>query len=231
MKIIFHGHACFELRTPNGAIIIDPFLTGNPSAEIGPEKIEVEAILLTHGHGDHVGDALQIAKKNDAIIIAPFELAMFMQKQGAKVHPMHIGGSRSFSFGKVKLTQALHGSAFIDNDGIITYTGNPCGFLLNMEHKVVYHAGDTGLFSDMKEIIGKFNEIDVALLPIGDNFVMGPKDALIAAEWLQAKYVIPMHYNTFDIIEQDAEGFKKELGEQKGSKAIILKPGESFEIE
>lgn len=230
MKVIFHGHACFELQSGDHTIIIDPYLKGNPKADIAPDKIKVEAILLTHGHSDHVGDALEIAKNNDAIIIAPFELAMLLQKKGAKVHPMHIGGSREFSFGKIKLTAAFHGSAYYDMDGESTYAGNPCGYLINMEHKVIYHAGDTGLFGDMKQVIGAFNEIDVAILPIGDNFVMGPEDAVIAAHWLRTKHVIPMHYSTFEIIEQDPQEFQKKLEADTNAKAIILLPGEYLEI-
>lgn len=228
MKIIFHGHACFEVKTKDHSIIFDPFLTGNPKAVTSPDKIKVEAILLTHGHGDHLGDTLEIAKKNDATIIAPNELAVYLQMLGAKVHPMHIGGAREFSFGKVKLTQALHGSAVIDDKGI-TYTGAPCGFIVQMEHKTIYHAGDTGLFGDMEHVIAKFNEIDVAMLPIGDNFVMGPDDAVIAANWLGAKVVIPMHYNTFEVIQQDGEEFKKKLESKTQAKAVIMEPGESFE--
>ena len=230
MKIIFHGHSCFQITTQQSSIIIDPFLTGNPLAQTDPEKVKVEAILLTHGHGDHVGDAVKIAKNNDALVVAPYELAMFMQKKGLKVHPMHIGGSREFSFGKVKLTQAIHGSAFLDDDGNITYTGNPCGYLLTIEHKTIYHAGDTGLFGDMKKVIGEYHDIALAMLPIGDNFVMGPQDAVIAAKWLGAEKVIPMHYNTFDVIRQDTEQFKKKLEADTDAEAIILKPGEVYEL-
>lgn len=229
MKIIYHGHSCFEIHTNNSKIIIDPFLTGNSQADITPDRIKVDTVLITHGHGDHVGDALEIAKKNDATIIAPNELAVYMQKQGAKAHPMHIGGARTFSFGKVKLTQANHGSAII-NDKEIIYMGNPCGFLLYIDHKVIYHAGDTGLFGDMKSVIGDLNNIDVAMLPIGDNFVMGPEDAVIAARWLKAKTVVPMHYNTFTVIEQDAVAFKNKLESETDSVAQIMSPGDAMEI-
>lgn len=230
MKIIFHGHSCFELQSGEHTIIIDPFLKGNPKAEVSADKIKVEAILLTHGHSDHVGDALEIAKNNDATIIAPFELAMLLQKKGAKVHPMHLGGSREFSFGKIKLTAAFHGSAYYEENGESTYAGNPCGFLINMEHKLVYHAGDTGLFGDMKHVIGAFNEIDVAMLPIGDNFVMGPDDAVIAAHWLEAKQVIPMHYSTFEVIDQDPYEFQRKLEAEIEAKVVVLIPGEYLEL-
>lgn len=227
MKITYHGHACMSVEHEGHAVIIDPFLSGNPMADIGPSDVKVEAVLLTHGHGDHVGDAQQIAEANNALIVAPFELAMYFGGKGLKAHPMHLGGSHQFDFGKVKLTLAFHGSG-IEENGQMIYAGNPCGFLLTMGDKTFYHAGDTGLFGDM-QIIGSRHHIDVAALPIGDNFTMGPEDALQAAEWVQAKTVIPMHYDTFDLIKQDAQGFANQL-KQKGIDTAVLKPGESFSL-
>ncbi len=171
------GHAAFLLEGGGGRVVIDPFLTGNPLARVKPEAITVDHILLSHGHGDHLGDALQIAKANGAVIIAPYELATYCGNQGAQTHAMHIGGARTFPFGRVKLTIAHHGSMAPDG----TYTGNPCGYLVSMDGKTLYHSGDTGLFLDMK-LIGEMNRIDLALLPIGDNFTMGIEDAVKAAE-------------------------------------------------
>ena len=145
-------------------------------------------MILTHGHGDHLGDALDIAKANNATLIAPFELASYCGAKGATIHPMHIGGSFNFPFGKVKLTIAHHGSAIVDGENI-TYTGNPCGVLITIEGKTFYHSGDTGLFYDMK-LIGEMNKIDLAVLPVGDNFTMGIDDAVKATEFLNPAKVI-----------------------------------------
>jgi len=223
MKITYHGHSCFELRTGKGGVIIDPFLKGNPLADIGPDKVSVDAVLVTHGHADHLGDAVEIAMNNDAPIIAPFELVNYCISKGAMGHAMHIGGGADFSFGRVKLTIAHHGST--TDEGPV---GNPCGFVVTMGGKTVYHAGDTGLFYDMN-LIGETNHIDCALLPIGDNFTMGPEDAARAVKMLHPAVVIPMHYNTFDVIKQDPEVFKAALGGE-GPDVRILSPGESTEI-
>lgn len=228
IKITYHGHACIELNDGKFDIIFDPFITGNPVTKTKVDDIKANAILVSHGHGDHLGDAISISKKTGALIIAPFELADFCQKQGAEnVHPMHIGGSYKFEFGKVKLTQALHGSAFVTSDGT-HYTGNPCGFIVNFGGKCFYFAGDTGLFYDMKTI-GEGNNIDVAFLPIGDNFTMGPDDAVKASQMLKAKIVIPIHYNTWPIIEQDPYDFKKRV-EELGIECIVIPFNSSIEL-
>lgn len=227
MKVSYHGHSVVKVETSDYTILFDPFITGNSTTDLNAEDVNVDVILLTHGHNDHVGDTVQLAKKNDALVIAPFELATFLGWQGVKVHPMHIGGAHTFDFGKVKLTQAFHGSSYTNEETKeITYTGMPSGILLTIEGKTIYHAGDTALFSDMK-LIGERNNIELAFLPIGDNFTMGIEDALLAAEWLGAKKVVPIHYNTFPVIEQDPTHFTNQLPEGVG---ITLSPGESIEI-
>ncbi|MDD4752464.1 MAG: metal-dependent hydrolase, partial [Desulfitobacteriaceae bacterium] len=227
MKISFEGQACVVIEGSK-KIIIDPFLTGNPTATKKAEDMTADYILVSHGHGDHLGDTIAIAKRTKAKVIAPFELAKFCGNQGVDAHDMHIGGSHQFDGVRVKLTPAWHGSAFVNEEGI-AFTGSPCGFLIWLDGKCLYHSGDTGLFSDMREIIGRFNKIDIAFLPIGDNYTMGPDDAVIAAEWLKAGTVIPIHYNTWPLIEQDPELFKQQVEKETESKCVVLKPGQSME--
>ena len=222
-KLTYLGHSAFQVEGSKGRIVIDPFLTGNPLAKVGPADIKVDFVLLTHGHGDHLGDALEIAKADNATIIAPFELANYCAERGAEIHPMHIGGAHAFPFGRVKLTIAHHGSAAPDG----TYTGNPCGFLVTMDGKTLYHPGDTALFYDMK-LIGEMNPIDVAVLPIGDNFTMGIDDAVKATELLRPKTVVPMHYKTFEVIDVEPSEFVEKV-RAKGFDSRVVAVGETLE--
>lgn len=223
-KLTYLGHSAVLVEGTKGKVVIDPFLTGNPLAKASKDSIRVSAVLLTHAHGDHLGDAVEIAKASKAPIVAPFELANYCAKQGVDVHPMHIGGAHAFGFGRVKLTIAHHGSAAPDG----TYCGNPCGFLLTMDGKTLYHSGDTGLFYDMK-LIGELHKLHVAVLPIGDNFTMGIDDAVKASEFLQAEVVVPIHYKTFDVIDADPHEFVRKV-EGKKLRGKVVPPGESLEF-
>ncbi|SDZ54756.1 L-ascorbate metabolism protein UlaG, beta-lactamase superfamily [Evansella caseinilytica] len=227
MKVSFHGHAVVKIEIGGKKMIIDPFINGNSLTDLLVQEVQADVILLTHGHNDHVGDTVEIAKANDALVVATDELAIYLDWHGVRTHGMHIGGAHTFSFGTVKLTQAFHGSSYTEADNKrIVYTGMPAGILFKAEGKTIYHAGDTALFSDMK-LIGEMNDIDLAFLPIGDNFTMGPDDALVAAEWLKAKKIVPIHYNTFPVIEQDAVLFAQQLTSGEG---IVMQPGDSLEI-
>ncbi len=227
-KLTFHGHACFSLEAEDGTTLwIDPFLTGNPLADIGPDAVErADYILFSHGHGDHIGDGFDIAKRTGATVISTFEIVSFAQqvKGIENAHPLHIGGGFDFPFGRVKMTPALHGGA-VDGDESGRYTTVPGGFLITIDAKNVYHAGDTALLTDMQLLKGR---VDVACLPIGDNFTMGPEDAARAVEMIEPRAVIPMHYDTFDVIKQDPKAFAASVGGR--AEVVILSPGESYEL-
>lgn len=226
MKVTFHGHAVVKIETNGKTIVIDPFITGNSQTDLKVHDVRPDVIILSHGHGDHVGDTIPLAKANDSLVIANDELSTYLKWQGLRVHGMHIGGSYTFDFGKVKLTPAFHGTGIQPGNNQIIYAGMPAGILLMAEGKTIYHAGDTALFSDMK-LIGERHPIDVAFLPIGDNYTMGPEDAAYAAKLLNAKTVVPIHYNTFPVINQDPQRFIDLLDNQNGK---ILKAGESIEL-
>ena len=222
-NLTYHGHSVFEIKSGNHNIIIDPFISGNKHSKIKPADIKADYIILTHAHGDHFGDTLEIAKNNNATVIAIHELAEYISSKGCKAHGMGIGGCYEFPFGTVKYTIAHHSSSY---DG--QYMGNPAGVIINTDGKNIYHAGDTSLFLDMK-LIGEMHSIDTAMLPIGDNFTMGIDDAVKAAEFLNAKMVIPIHYNTFDVIKADPDEFRRKI-ESIGKKCFVMQSNESIEI-
>lgn len=220
----WYGHGTGLLEAGGKKLLIDPFLTDNPSASISADKVQADYILVSHGHGDHVADTVSIAKRTGATLISVFEICNWAGAQGVTTHAQHLGGGHAHPFGYLKLTLALHGSGLPDG----SYGGNPCGFLLSSEGKKIYLACDTGLFGDMR-LIGE-EGLDLAVLPIGDNFTMGPDDALRAARMLQAKHVIPVHYNTWGLIAQDAKAWAKHVETDTLSKVHVLTPGQSFSL-
>lgn len=224
LKIKYLSHSAMILDDGTHQVIIDPFISGNPTAPIKWQDVQAKFIILTHAHGDHFGDTLQIAKKNGALVIAVNELANYVARQGCNAHNMHIGGSYYFPFGKVKFTIAHHGSALDDND----YMGEPAGVIVTMGGKTIYHTGDTGIFSDMK-LIGEMNSIDAMFLPIGDNFTMGVDDAAKAVEFVNPKLSVPIHYNTFPVIKANPEEFVQKVT-AKGLNAKIIGYGETLEL-
>ncbi|MEN9555021.1 MAG: hypothetical protein RLZZ232_1307 [Planctomycetota bacterium] len=225
MKLTFLGHSAFQLEVAGKSILIDPFLTGNPQASTSAESIDADYIVITHGHGDHVGDAVEIARRTNAMVISNHEISLWLRKQGvARTHDMHLGGSHRFEFGILKLTLAFHGSILPDG----TCGGNPAGLLFKTAEGNVYHAGDTALFSDMS-LIGE-EALKVAILPIGDNYTMGPEDAVRAVSLLKPAIAIPCHYNTFPVIEQDAEAWSQQVRSKTSAQPVILAPGEALEV-
>ena len=223
-KLTWYGHATLGLQTEQFNLLIDPFFSGNPASPVSAEQVAADFILVTHGHGDHVGDAVAIAGRTGATVIANAEISGWFRKQGVeKVHAQHIGGGFKHPFGYLKLTQALHGSALPDG----AYGGNPAGFLLTVnDGKKIYFAGDTGLFGDMK-LIGE-EGLDLAIIPIGDNYTMGPADALRAVKLLTPKVVIPIHFSTWGLIIQDAADWAARVQAETGVQAVVLQPGQSW---
>lgn len=225
MKLTWYSHACFLIEVAGSRLIVDPFLTGNRLAPVRADEVNADYVLVSHGHGDHLGDAIAIAKKTGATVITNAEIAQWLAAQGVKnVHPQQIGGSFAYPWGRAKLTIAVHGSALPDG----SCGGCAAGFLLYIEGKKVYHAGDTGLFYDMK-LIGE-EGIDLALLPIGDNYTMGPDDALRAVRLLEPGLVVPMHYDTFDVIRQDPAAWARRVESLTKARVAVLGPGGSMSL-
>jgi L-ascorbate metabolism protein UlaG (beta-lactamase superfamily) len=228
MKATFLGHSTVYLETSKTKILIDPFLTENPKAAAKADDLDPDFIVLTHGHSDHTADAVPIAKRTGATIISTFELASWLGAQGAKVSAQNHGGWCKYPFGAVKFTQAIHSSSVTDQNGVPIYLGEPAGAIIQVDGKTVFHAGDTALFSDLK-LIGDDVAIDLAFLPIGEHYTMGPKDAAKAVEFLHPRTVVPIHYGTFPPLIGDPKEFAK-LAEGKGAKIAVLQPGESVEV-
>ena len=223
MNAKFHyiNHACFMIEKNNSAIIFDPFLDGNPEG-LQANDIKVDYIFISHGHFDHLGSAFEIAKNCDATIISTAEICGLAEAAGCKAHAMHLGGTFMFPFGKVRVAMAFHGSGVPG--------GHACGFVVDFYGTKVYFAGDTALYSDM-QLLPQLDAFDYAVLPIGGNFTMDPKDAAIAAKFLQAKYIIPVHYTTWPPITQDVDAYKSDVEATTSSKVLIVKPGETIELE
>ena len=230
MKLTYIGHAAFALDngTEGQSVLVDPFITGNPSATHAADDFNPGTILLTHAHNDHVGDTVEIAKRSDALVVAMVELADWLELQGVKVSAGNYGGTHSFPGGSAKFVPAWHTSSFATQENPVIALGNPNGYVVRYGGQTVYFAGDTCLFGDMR-LIGEAG-LDIAVIPIGDHFTMGPDDALRAVEFLQPKAVIPCHYNTFPPIKQDADAFKRTVEQRTAAQVLLLNPGDSTDL-
>jgi L-ascorbate metabolism protein UlaG (beta-lactamase superfamily) len=225
IKITAHGHATFSVHVNDTHLLIDPFLNDNPMAQIGADDVNPDYILITHGHGDHVGDGVEIARRTGAQVISNFEIVGWFGSKGHENgHPQHLGGGYQHPFGHVKMTVAFHGSQLPDG----AYGGMPGGFLLTLEGKKIYIAGDTALFSDMA-LIGA-GGLDVAILPVGDNFTMGPDDSILAINYLKPEVVIPCHYNTWPPITIDVDAWVDSVKSRTSARPVVLGPEESYEL-
>jgi L-ascorbate metabolism protein UlaG (beta-lactamase superfamily) len=221
MDLRFLGHACFSLTDGSTTLLIDPFLSGNPKAAIAADDAQATTILLTHGHGDHIGDTVSIAQRTGAPVVAIVELANELGEEGVDVRDPNLGGTVKFDWGWVKLVPAWHTST--TPKGTVN---TPAGLLINFNDTVIYHLGDTCLFSDL-QLVGKRNPIDIALMCIGGHYTMDRTDAVDAAGLVGAKTVIPCHYDTFPPIETDAQAFKSDVDSATRSEVIVLDPGQS----
>jgi L-ascorbate metabolism protein UlaG (beta-lactamase superfamily) len=223
--LTWYGHAALGLETGGCRLLVDPYFTGNPAASAAADQVDADYILVSHGHNDHLGDTIPIARRTGAKVICNVEIADWLEKQGLPTLPQQVGGGASYPFGYLKLTQAVHGSGLPDG----SYGGNPAGFLLTtLDREKIYLACDTGLFGDMRLIGGE--GLTLAVLPIGDTYTMGPADALQAVELLQPRHVIPIHYNTWEKITQDPHVWRQRVEAQTSALVHVLQPGESFRI-
>lgn len=226
MKITFYGHACFGIEIEGISLLVDPFIRPNPLAkDVDIESINADYILISHGHEDHVADALYLAQKNESILVSNFEIVNWFAKKGhSNGHPMNHGGKKDFGTFSVKYVNAVHSSVLPDG----SYGGNPGGFIIKTKSKSIYFAGDTALSMDMK-LIGEYEHLDAAILPIGDNFTMGIEDACIASDFVQCNKVIGMHYDTFPYIEIDST-YAVNYFREREKELVLLEIDENLNI-
>lgn len=224
MKVRYLGQSGVQLSVGGKEFVFDPFIRNNPRAGVRLEELNPDVVLVTHAHGDHWGDTPELARRSGALVVATNEIAVYAQGQGLRSHGMNVGGSHAFDFGRVTLTPAWHSSSFPDG----TYGGMPTGIVLEAGGRRVYHAGDTALFSDMRLVARQ--PIDLAFLPIGDNYTMGPADAVEAVKLLEPRFVVPIHYDTFPAIAQDAQAFKRSVEAATGTTCVVLAPGEEVTL-
>lgn len=221
VKLTYYGHSTFMLSNGEVSIVFDPFFNGNTWEKAKPEDIKCQYIFISHGHGDHYGDADLIGKANDALVISSAEVAHKAEEAGLKAHAMHLGGKHDFEFGSIRLTPAFHGAGIPG--------GHAAGVIVTFYGKTLYFAGDTAFFSDM-QYLNRFGQLDYALLPIGDNFTMGPEDALLAASLIKADVTIPIHYKTWPVIDEDPDAFVAELKAKHNQKGLVVEPGSTITL-
>lgn len=239
MELIYHGHSFIEIKIDQGSVLIDPFITENPKCDISVDDClekDLIAICVTHWHTDHIGNTVQLAKKTWAEVISTFELAKyFVDTCGLEnVHKMHIGGKYECQDFDIKVVQAVHGGGIasegkMKNDRMKVFPTKPCGFVFSLDNKTIYHAGDTALTYDMKLLSDM--DIDVAFLPIGDNFTMGIDDACKAVDFIQSKRVVPIHFDTWPVIEVDSNKFAKKVLLEDNAKPKVLNPGQLLALD
>lgn len=221
MRLTYYGHSCFSLENEGVSLLFDPFIDENPLCEVDSSQVKAHYILVSHWHTDHMKDLLKIAKAQGSLVVSTYEVAIVCEARGVKAHAMHLGGKAGFDFGFVRVTPAFHGSGIPG--------GHACGFIVDFFGQVLYFAGDTALFGDM-ELLRRLENIETALLPIGDNFTMGIDDAVIATEFIRPRLVVPMHYNTNPQIQCDPQVFKEKVEQQTGSRCQVIPPGGSLEL-